>query len=181
MEIYQAFSNYIDMMNLTEDLIRNIVSSCCDSLVINYQEKVIDFSKPWKRISMKDVVLEYTGIDFDSFNGDLNKAMKDLEEINIEISPKINTLGRLLNEVFEQKVEAQLIEPTFVIDYPIEISPLERPHPENKEMVQRFELFIAGRELANAFSELIDPVDQRQRMQLQQLSLIHISEPTRPY
>ena len=76
-EIYQAFSNYIDMMNLTEDLIRNIVLSCCDSLVINYQEKVIDFSKPWKRISMKDVVMEYTGIDFDSFNGDLNKAIRD--------------------------------------------------------------------------------------------------------
>lgn len=167
-EIYQAFSNYIDMMNLTEDLIRNIVSTCCDSLVINYQEKVIDFAKPWKRISMKNVVMEYTGIDFDSFNGDLNKAIKDLEEINIEISPKINTLGRLLNEVFEQKVESQLIEPTFVIDYPIEISPLARPHTENKEMVQRFELFIAGRELANAFSELIDPVDQRQRMELQQ-------------
>ena len=73
-EIYQAFSNYIDMMNLTEDLIRNTVSSCCDSLVINYQEKVIDFSKPWKRISMKNVVMEYTGIDFDSFNGDFNKA-----------------------------------------------------------------------------------------------------------
>ena len=133
-EIYQAFSNYIDMMNLTEDLIRNIVSSCCDSLVINYQEKVIDFSKPWKRISMKDVVMEYTGIDFDSFNGDLNKAIKDLEKINIFISPKINTLGRLLNEVFEQKVESQLVEPTFVIDYPIEISPLARPHPENKEL-----------------------------------------------
>ena len=102
-EIYQAFSNYIDMMNLTEDLIRNIVLSCCDSLVINYQEKVIDFSKPWKRISMKDVVMEYTGIDFDSFNGDLNKATKVLEEINIEIPPKINTLGRLLNEVFEKR------------------------------------------------------------------------------
>ena len=74
-EIYQAFSNYIDMMKLTEDLIRNIVLSCCDSLVIKYQEKVIDFSKPWKRISMKDVVMEYTGIDFDSFNGDLNLSL----------------------------------------------------------------------------------------------------------
>ncbi len=167
-EIYQAFSNYIDMMNLTEDLIRNIVLTCCESLLINYQEKVIDFAKPWKRISMKNIVMEYTGIDFDSFNGDLNKAIKDLQEINIEISPKINTLGRLLNEVFEQKVESKLIQPTFVIDYPIEISPLARPQTENKEMVQRFELFIAGRELANAFSELIDPVDQRQRMQLQQ-------------
>ena len=117
---------------------------------------------------MKNIVMEYTGIDFDSFNGDLNKAIEDLEGINIQISPKINTLGRLLNEVFEQKVESQLLAPTFVIDYPIEISPLARPHPEKKEMVQRFELFIAGRELANAFSELIDPVDQRQRMQIQQ-------------
>ena len=168
-EIYQAFSNYIDMMNLTEALIKNIVSSCCESLVINYQEKVIDFAKPWKRISMKNVVTEYTGIDFDSFNGDLNKAVKDLEKNNIEISPKVSTMGRLLNEVFEQKVESKLIQPTFVIDYPIEISPLARPHSENKDLVQRFELFIAGRELANAFSELIDPVDQRQRMQLQQL------------
>ena len=156
------------MMNLTEDLIRNIVASCCDSLVINYQEKVIDFSKPWKRISMKNIVMEYTGIDFDSFNGDLNKAIKDLEKIDIQISPKLNTLGRLLNEVFEQKVESMLIEPTFIVDYPIEISPLARPHFDKKDMVQRFELFIVGRELANAFSELIDPVDQRERMQLQQ-------------
>ena len=107
---------------------------------------------------MKNVVMEYTGIDFDSFDGDLNKAIKSLEDINVEISPEINTLGRVLNEVFEQKVESKLLEPTFVTDYPIEISPLARPHSENKEIVQRFELFIAGRELANAFSELIDPV-----------------------
>ena len=167
-EIYQAFANYIDMMDLTEELIKDIVSYSCNSLVINYQEKKIDFSKAWKRISMKNVVLEYTGIDFDSFNGDLNKAIKVLQSRNIEISPKLDTLGRLMNEVFEQKVESKLLEPTFVIDYPIEISPLARPHPEKKGLVQRFELFIAGRELANAFSELIDPVDQRGRMQLQQ-------------
>ena len=167
-EIYQAFANYIDMMDLTEELIKDIVSYSCNSLVINYQEKKIDFSKAWKRISMKNVVLEYTGIDFDSFNGDLNKAIKVLQSRNIEISPKLDTLGRLMNEVFEQKVESKLLEPTFVFDYPIEISPLARPHPEKKGLVQRFELFIAGRELANAFSELIDPVDQRGRMQLQQ-------------
>ena len=167
-EIYQAFSNYIDMMNLTEELIKNIVSHACNKLVINYQNKEIDFSKPWKRISMKNIVNEYTGINFDSFSGDLLAAKKAVESINVKISPKINTIGRLLNEVFEQKVESYLLEPTFVIDYPVEISPLARPHSDNKQIVQRFELFIAGRELANAFSELIDPVDQRERMLLQQ-------------
>ena len=167
-EIYQAFSNYVDMMDLTEELIKDIVEHTCGSLVINYQDKTIDFSKPWTRISMKNIVKKYTGIDFDSFNGDFEAAKKAIDSLSIELSIKVNTIGRLLNEVFEQKVESQLIEPTFVIDYPVEISPLARPHNDNKEIVQRFELFIVGRELANAFSELIDPVDQRERMQLQQ-------------
>ena len=167
-EIYQAYSNYVDMMDLTEELIKDTIFDACGSLVINYQNKEIDFSKPWLRISMKDIVKKYTGIDFDSFSGDFQSAQQVVKSINVEISTKVNTIGRLLNEVFEQKVESQLIEPTFVIDYPVEISPLARPHIDNKEMVQRFELFIVGRELANAFSELIDPVDQRERMQLQQ-------------
>ncbi len=167
-EIYQAFSNYIDMMDLTEELIKDIVNYACGSLVINYQNQEIDFSQPWRRISMKKIVKEYTGIDFDSFNGDLKGATEAVKNINVTLSSKINSFGRLLNEVFEQKVESLLIEPTFIVDYPIEISPLARPHCDNKDMVQRFELFIVGRELANAFSELIDPVDQRERMQLQQ-------------
>jgi len=107
-------------------------------------------------------------IDFDSFSGDFQAAKKAVKTINVDFSNKVNTMGRLLNEVFEQKVESKLIEPTFVIDYPVEISPLARPHQDNKEIVQRFELFIVGRELANAFSELIDPIDQRERMQIQQ-------------
>ena len=167
-EIYQAFSNYIDMMNLTESMIRELIADVCGSLVLNYQGKEIDFSKPWRRISMKNIVKEYTNINFDSYEGNFQAAKKAVELINVELSSKINTIGRLLNEVFEQKVEPQLIEPTFVVDYPIEISPLARPHFDNKEMVQRFELFIVGRELANAFSELIDPIDQRERLQLQQ-------------
>ena len=167
-EIYQAFSNYVDMMDITEKLIKDLVGDICGSLVINYQNKEINFSKPWKRISMKDIVKEYTGIDFDTFKGDLEIAKQAVKNINVELTKKVNTIGRVMNEVFEQKVESNLIEPTFVIDYPVEISPLARPHPNNKEMVQRFELFIVGRELANAFSELIDPIDQRQRLQLQQ-------------
>ena len=167
-EIYQAFANYINMMDLTEELIKDIVADACGSLVISYQNKEINFAKPWRRISMKNIVKENTGIDFDSFNGDFQLAKQAVQDINVVLSTKVNSLGRLLNEVFEQKVESHLIEPTFIVDYPVEISPLARPHQDNKGMVQRFELFIAGRELANAFSELIDPVDQRQRMQLQQ-------------
>jgi len=167
-EIYQAFSNYVDMMDLTEELIKDILVNTTGSLVVNYQNEEIDFSKPWVRISMKNVVKKYTAIDFDSFGEDFHAAKLAVKSIGVEISPKVNTLGRLLNEVFEQKVESKLIQPTFVIDYPVEISPLARPHIDNKELVQRFELFIVGRELANAFSELIDPVDQRERMELQQ-------------
>jgi len=155
-------------MNLTEELIKDVVLNTCGSLVINYQNKEIDFSKPWLRISMKNIVKKYTGIDFDSFDGDFQAAKLAVKSLDLELTIKANSVGRLLNEVFEQKVEAQLIQPTFVIDYPVEISPLARPHLDNKKMVQRFELFIFGRELANAFSELIDPVDQRERMQLQQ-------------
>ncbi len=167
-EIYQAFSNYIDMMDLTEELIKDIVANVCGSLVIDYQGKKIDFSKPWERVSMKNIVKKYTGIDFDSFKDDFQIAKNAVQSINVDLSININSMGRLLNEVFEQKVESQLVQPTFVIDYPVEISPLARPHDDNKEIVQRFELFIFGRELANAFSELIDPIDQRQRMELQQ-------------
>ena len=167
-EIYQAYSNYLDMMNMTEELINNIVLSICNSLDINYQGQEISFSNSWERITMKDVVKKYTDIDFDAFNGDFNCAKTAVEANNIEIPPQIDSLGKLLNEVFEQKVEAFLIQPTFVIDYPVEISPLARRHATDKSLVERFELFIAGREIANAFSELIDPVDQRERLEMQQ-------------
>ncbi len=167
-EIYQAFSNYEDMMNLTEDLISEIVLEICQSLEINYQDQNINFSKPWAKISMKEAVKKYTGIDFDSFDGNIEQLKISLKQINIHVPAEIDSVGKLLNEVFEQKVEAQLIQPTFILDYPVEISPLARRHSINSDYVQRFELFIAGRELANAFSELIDPIDQRSRLELQQ-------------
>jgi len=167
-EIYQAFANYEDMMQLTEELISYIVQTICKTLEINYQGEQINFSQPWEKISMKDSVKKFTGIDFDLFNGDFDKAKDAAKNKNIQISSKINTFGTLLNEIFEQKVESNLIQPTFIIDYPIEISPLARRHDNNKDFVQRFEMFIAGREIANAFSELIDPLDQRERLELQQ-------------
>jgi len=168
-EIYQAYSNYLGMMELCEELISNIVLKICNTSKINYQGEGIDFSQPWKKISMKKAVEVFTGINFDSFQGDLQKAKVTLQAEKIDIPTKANTLGRLLNEVFEQKVESQLIQPTFITDYPIEISPLARSHDNDNAFVQRFELFIAGREIANAFSELIDPVDQRKRLEMQQL------------
>ena len=167
-EIYQAFANYEDMMKLTEELISYIVQTICKTLEINYQGEQINFSQPWEKISMKDSVKKFTGIDFDLFNGDFDKAKDAVKNKNIQISSKINTFGTLLNEIFEQKVESNLIQQTFIIDYPIEISPLARRHDNNKDFVQRFEMFIAGREIANAFSELIDPLDQRERLELQQ-------------
>ena len=167
-EIYEAFCNYEDMMNTSEELICHIVSNTCKSLVIDYQDYKIDFSPKWQRFTMKEAVKKFAGIDFDEFKGDFNQAISFLEENKFVIPKQIDTFGRLLNEIFEQKVESQLIQPTFIIDYPIEISPLARRHSCDKNMVQRFELFIAGREIANAFSELIDPVDQRDRLELQQ-------------
>ncbi len=167
-EIYQAFSNYQDMMNLTEELISHVVLKICNSLKIKYLDNQIDFSAPWQRLTMKDAVKKYTGIDFDSFEGDINQLKKALEQKQINFSLESDSIGKLLNEVFEQKVEEHLIQPTFILDYPIEISPLARRDSLNMDFVQRFELFIAGRELANAFSELIDPVDQRSRLELQQ-------------
>ena len=113
-EIYEAYSDYVDMMNLTEELIKDTLADACGSLIINYQNKEIDFSKPWSRISMKDIVKKHTGIDFDSFNGDFIAAKQAVKNINVDFSDKVNTMGRLLNEVFEQKVESKLIEPTFI-------------------------------------------------------------------
>ena len=167
-EIYEAFSNYEDMMNLTEELICHVVSNTCESLIVNYQNESIDFSPKWQKFTMKDAVMKFAGINFDDFQGDFNNALSYLEENKFVIPKQIDSIGRLLNEVFEQKVESKLIQPTFIIDYPIEISPLARKHSADDNLVQRFELFIAGREIANAFSELIDPIDQRERLELQQ-------------
>ncbi len=167
-EIYEAFSNYEDMMKISEELICHIVSNICKSLIIDYQGQKIDFSPHWEILTMKEAVNKFAGIDFNLFEGDFNQALTFLEDRKFQIPKQINSFGRLLNEIFEQKVESQLIQPTFIVDYPIEISPLARRHSDEKNMVQRFELFIAGREIANAFSELIDPVDQRERLELQQ-------------
>ncbi len=167
-EIYQAFTDYNDMMVLTEQLISSVCLQVCGSTKICYQGAEIDLSPPWRRASMQELVKDATGIDFNDSSLNAVKAASSLIQAGLEAPTQANSVGRLLNEAFEQAVEPNLIQPTFVVDYPIEISPLARPHRSKPGMVERFELFISGREMANAFSELIDPIDQRERLELQQ-------------
>ncbi len=167
-EIYQAFVDYIEMMDLTEKLIASVCSQICGSTKISYQGSAIDLTPPWRRATMHELVQEATGIDFNEFIDNYQQATAAMLKAGLEVPKKADTVGRLMNEAFEQSVEMNLIQPTFVLDYPIEISPLARKHRSKEGLVERFELFVAGRELANAFSELIDPIDQRERLQAQQ-------------
>ena len=167
-EIYEAFSDYFDMMDLTEKLLSSVCEKICGSTKINYQEQEIDLQPPWRRATMHDLVKEFTGIDFELLGDNADDARAEMRRKGLQVPDKDESVGSLLNEAFEQAVEPELVQPTFVMDYPIEISPLARKHRTKKGLVERFELFIVGRETANAFSELIDPIDQRERLLLQQ-------------
>ena len=166
-EVYQAYADYVDMMDLTEQLIASVTEQICDTTRITYQGTAVDLTPPWRRATMHELVLETTGLEFTAFH-DRAAAAAAMEAAGLEVPDQADSVGRLLNEAFEQRVEATLIQPTFVLDYPIEISPLARQHRSKPGLVERFELFIVGRETANAFSELIDPLDQRQRLEDQQ-------------
>lgn len=165
-EVYQAYADYNDMMALTEDLIVSVAKSVLGTLKLTYGEEQIDLTPPWRRVTMEELVKEKTGLDFQQFS-DLTEATTAVTNRGIAVPSECNSLGRLLYHVFEEKIEATLIEPTFVIDFPLEISPLAKPHRSRPGLVERFELFIVGRELANSFSELTDPIDQRQRLESQ--------------
>jgi lysyl-tRNA synthetase, class II len=165
-EIYQAYADYTDMMALTENLIVTAAQEVLGTLEISYQGEPISLQTPWKRITMHDAVLAATGLDFASFT-DLEAAKTAAQAAGIHNIEDCQSIGKLLNEAFEQKVEATLIQPTFILDYPVEISPLAKPHRSKPGLVERFELFATGRELGNSFSELTDPIDQRQRLEAQ--------------
>jgi lysyl-tRNA synthetase class 2 len=166
-EVYQAYADYTDMMELTEQLIAHVCQQVCGTTQISYQGSEIDLAPPWRRATMHELVQAATGLDFNSF-GSHAEAAAAMGAQGLEVPALADSVGRLLVEAFEQRVEAELIQPTFVIDYPVENSPLARAHRSKPGIVERFELFIVGRETANAFSELIDPVDQRQRLEAQQ-------------
>ena len=165
-EIYQAYADYGDMMDLTERLIAHVCEQVCGGTRLTYQGTEVDLTPPWRRATMHDLVREATGLDFTAF-GSRAEAAAAMAAQGLEVPALADSVGRLLVEAFEQRVEADLIQPTFVIDYPVENSPLARAHRSKPGLVERFELFIVGRETANAFSELIDPVDQRQRLEAQ--------------
>lgn len=164
LELYQAYADYQDMMNLTEELICHLVQEIHGSLTLTYQETEVSFARPWARMTMVEAIcqfLELTPADFVSRDTAAAAAAK----YNIAIEPSFG-LGKIINEIFES-VDSRLIQPTFIIDYPKEISPLAKEHRANPELTERFELFITGREIANAFSELNDPIDQRARFEKQ--------------
>jgi lysyl-tRNA synthetase, class II len=166
LELYQAYADYHDMMQLTENLIVDAAQSVLGTLQITYQEQAIDLTPPWRRITMHDAVKAETGLDFDQFET-LEQAQTAAASAGVLNAQEFDSIGKLLNEVFEQRVEPTLVQPTFILDYPVEISPLAKPHRTKSGLVERFELFAVGRELANSFSELTDPIDQRARLEAQ--------------
>lgn len=166
MELYQAYTDYHGMMDLTENLFRYVAEQVNGSLVLTYGEHTMDLSKPFERITMVDAVKKYANVDFNEIK-DTEEAKKVADEHHIEYE-KHHKKGDILNLFFEEYVEEHLIQPTFVMDHPIEISPLTKKKPENQDYVERFEFFMNGWEMANAYSELNDPEDQRRRFEAQE-------------
>ena len=166
MELYQAYTDYEGMMELTESMFRYLAETVCGSAVLSYNDTVIDMSKPFERITMIDAVKKYSGVDFSEVKSD-EEAKKLADEHHIAYEPR-HKKGDIINLFFEEFCEENLVQPTFVMDHPVEISPLTKRKPENPELVERFELFIYGREMCNAYSELNDPIDQRARFAAQE-------------
>lgn len=166
LELYQAYTDYHGMMDLTEELFRTLAMKVCKSTVITYEDVQIDLGKPFERISMIDAVKKYSSVDFNAVQTEEEaKALAKEHHIAYEERHK---KGDILNLFFEKYVEENLVQPVFIIDHPVEISPLTKKKPENPEYVERFELFITCREMANAYSELNDPIDQRERFKAQE-------------
>ncbi len=167
MELYQAYTDYHGMMDLAENLYRHVAKEVTGTTQIDYMGRVIDLDKPFERLTMLDAVKKYAGIDFSEVKTD-EQAFELAKERHIEFDPKRHHKGDILNLLFEEYVEDKLIQPTFIMDHPVEISPLTKRKPDNPDYVERFELYINCAEMANAYSELNDPVDQRRRFELQE-------------
>ena len=165
MELYQAYTDYHGMMDLTENMFRYLANEVCGTAEITYGENIIDLGKPFERLTMIDAVKKYAGIDFDAVK-DTAEAKKLADEHHIEYEAR-HEKGDILNMFFEEYCEDKLIQPTFIMDHPVEVSPLTKRKPDKPDYVERFELFINGWEMCNAYSELNDPIDQRERFKAQ--------------
>ena len=162
MEFYSAYEDYNDMMNIAEQLISTVAKNTLGTTNITYQGQEINLAPGWKKITMIDAIKEVTGVDFNTINTD-EEAQALAKEKGVEYEEIKNTRGHIINEFFETFVEETLIQPTFIMDYPVEVSPLTKRKKEDPRLVERFELFIGGREYGNAYSELNDPIDQYER------------------
>ena len=169
MELYQAYTDYQGMMDLTEDMFRHIAKQICGSTTIPYADVEIDLGKPFERLTMIDAIKKYTGIDFNEITT-TEEAKKLADEMGVHYEDR-HVRGDIINLFFEEFVEEHLIQPTFITDHPIEISPLTKKKPGHPEQVERFELYIYAREMCNAYSELNDPIDQRERFKAQEAAL----------
>ena len=169
MELYQAYTDYHGMMDLTEDMFRHVAETVCGSTVIPYGKLTIDLGKPFERMTMTEAVKKYSGVDFAEIKT-LEEARAAAKEKHIEFEER-HKRGDILNLFFEEFVEEHLVQPTFIMDHPIEISPLTKKKPSDPSCVERFELFINGWEMCNAYSELNDPIDQRERFKAQEEAL----------
>jgi len=169
MELYQAYTDYYGMMELTENMFRYVAQEVCGTTLIPYAEEMIDLGRPFERLTMVDAVKKYAGVDFDQIP-DTEAAKKIADEKGVHYEAR-HAKGDILNLFFEEFVEEHLIQPTFVMDHPVEVSPLTKRKPDKPDYVERFELFIYGREMCNAYSELNDPIDQRERFKAQEAAL----------
>lgn len=165
-ELYSAYEDYNDMMDITEEIISKVALKVLGTTKITYQGTEIDLTPAWKRISMIDSIKEVTGVDFNTIETD-EEAKKAAEELHVELDELKLTRGEIINQVFEAKVEETLIQPTFIYDYPVEVSPLTKRKPSDPRLTERFEVFIGAREYGNAYSELNDPIDQYERFKKQ--------------
>ena len=169
MELYQAYTDYYGMMDLTENMFRHLAEVVCGTTNIPYAEAMIDLGKPFERITMVDAVKKYAGVDFDTIET-TEEAKVIAKEKNVPFEER-HSRGDIINLFFEEFVEEHLIQPTFVMDHPVDVSPLTKRKPSDPRYVERFELFIYGREMCNAYSELNDPIDQRERFKAQEAAL----------
>jgi len=166
LELYEAYTDYHGMMELTESMFREVAINVTGTAVVPYGEHVIDLSKPFARMTMVEAVRQYINVDFSQISN-LEEAQAAAKEHNIKYEPH-HGKGNILEAFFDEYVEKNLIQPTFILDHPVEISPLTKRKPDNPDYTERFELFMTGREFGNSYSELNDPIDQRARFKHQE-------------